>query len=133
MPSVGSKPPGHSSSTVRAMPPFLKYLSNASILASIFFNTDVLGEANLANSPSSSIDKKGQISPDSNSMLDSKRFAKQNTPMSKTLTGLDVLVNEGFKRLSGLKIGLLAHPAIIDSKLTHLLTRCLEHNLQVKH
>ena len=102
------------------------------ILESKSANNDVLGEAIWANSPSSSIDKKGQIAPDSNSMLDSKRFATQNTPMSKTLTGLDILVNEGFKRLSGLKIGLLAHPASVDSQLIHILTRCLEHNIAVK-
>ncbi len=53
--------------------------------------------------------------------------------MPKTLTGLDVLVNEGFKRLSGLKIGLLAHPASVDSQLVHILTRCLEHGVSVKH
>lgn len=65
-------------------------------------------------------------------MLDFKRFAKQNTPMSKTLTGLDILVNEGFKRLSGLRVGLLAHPASVDSKLVHILTRCLEYGVSVK-
>lgn len=53
--------------------------------------------------------------------------------MSKILTGLDVLVNERFKRLSGLKVGLLAHPASVDSQLVHILNRCLEHGVQVKH
>lgn len=53
--------------------------------------------------------------------------------MLKTLTGLDILVGENFKRLSGLKVGLLAHPASVDSQLVHILNRCLEHNIQVKH
>jgi uncharacterized protein YbbC (DUF1343 family) len=53
--------------------------------------------------------------------------------MSHVLTGLDVLVNEDFKRLSGLKIGLLAHPASVDSKLVHILDRCLENSVQVRH
>jgi uncharacterized protein YbbC (DUF1343 family) len=66
-------------------------------------------------------------------MLDSKRFAKQNGDMPKVLTGLDVLVNERFKRLSGLKVGLLAHPASVDSQLVHILDRCLEHGVEVKH
>ncbi|MEI6791536.1 MAG: DUF1343 domain-containing protein [Myxococcaceae bacterium] len=53
--------------------------------------------------------------------------------MPKTLTGLDILVGENFKRLSGLKVGLLAHPASVDSQLVHILNRCLEHNIQVQH
>lgn len=53
--------------------------------------------------------------------------------MQKVLTGLDILVAENFKCLSDLKIGLLAHPASVDSKLVHILDRCLEHGVQVKH
>ncbi|MBL4818804.1 MAG: DUF1343 domain-containing protein [Deltaproteobacteria bacterium] len=53
--------------------------------------------------------------------------------MSQVLTGLDVLVEEKFKRLKGLKVGLLAHPASVDSKLKHILHLCLEHGVQVKH
>ncbi|MES2504643.1 MAG: DUF1343 domain-containing protein [Myxococcota bacterium] len=52
--------------------------------------------------------------------------------MPNTLTGLDILVNEKFARLKGLRIGLLAHPASIDSKLVHILHRCLEHKIEVK-
>lgn len=57
----------------------------------------------------------------------------QNAVMPKVLTGLDVLVQEGFKRFKGLQIGLLAHPASVDSHLVHILTRCLEYGVQVKH
>ncbi len=34
-------------------------------------------------------------------------------------TGLDVLVEEGFKRLQGLKVGFLGHPASVDRELRH--------------
>ena len=53
--------------------------------------------------------------------------------MKKVLTGLDILVAENFKRFSGLKVGILAHPASVDSKLVHILDRFLEHGIQVKH
>jgi uncharacterized protein YbbC (DUF1343 family) len=39
--------------------------------------------------------------------------------MQRVLTGLDVLVEEGFRRLHGLRIGLVAHPASVDSRLRH--------------
>lgn len=35
-------------------------------------------------------------------------------------TGLDVLVAEGFQRLRGQRIGLVAHPASVDSRLRHV-------------
>ena len=39
--------------------------------------------------------------------------------MARVLTGLDVLVSEGFRRLPGRAIGLLAHPASVDWRLAH--------------
>jgi uncharacterized protein YbbC (DUF1343 family) len=36
------------------------------------------------------------------------------------MTGLDVLVAEGFQALQGKRIGLLAHPASVDSRLHHV-------------
>jgi len=40
--------------------------------------------------------------------------------MPPVMTGLDVLAAEGFKRLLGQRIGLLAHPASVDSRLRHV-------------
>ncbi len=39
--------------------------------------------------------------------------------MKKVLTGLDILVAEQFKRLRGLRVGLVAHPASVDAGLRH--------------
>jgi uncharacterized protein YbbC (DUF1343 family) len=36
------------------------------------------------------------------------------------LTGLDLLVAEGFQRLRGQRIGLVAHPASVDARLRHV-------------
>ena len=36
------------------------------------------------------------------------------------ITGLDVLAAEGFQRLRGQRIGLVAHPASVDSRLRHV-------------
>ncbi|MCK6550436.1 DUF1343 domain-containing protein [Myxococcota bacterium] len=36
-------------------------------------------------------------------------------------TGLDVLVAEGFRRLRGQRVGLLAHPASIDASIRHVV------------
>jgi uncharacterized protein YbbC (DUF1343 family) len=36
-----------------------------------------------------------------------------------TQTGLDILVTEQFQRLRGLRVGLVAHPASVDSQLRH--------------
>lgn len=41
-------------------------------------------------------------------------------------TGLDILVHEHMARLRGKRIALLGHPASVDSRLVHLLDRCLE-------
>jgi len=46
-------------------------------------------------------------------------------------TGLDVLVDEGFRRLSGSKVALLGNPAAVDRRCTHLLDRALEHGVQL--
>ncbi|HVV74382.1 MAG TPA: exo-beta-N-acetylmuramidase NamZ domain-containing protein, partial [Verrucomicrobiae bacterium] len=35
------------------------------------------------------------------------------------MTGLDVLVAEGFERIRGQRVGLVAHPASVDSRLDH--------------
>jgi uncharacterized protein YbbC (DUF1343 family) len=40
---------------------------------------------------------------------------------ARVKTGLDVLVEEGFSRLRGAKVGLLAHPASVDVELRHVL------------
>ncbi|HZR16913.1 MAG TPA: DUF1343 domain-containing protein [Verrucomicrobiae bacterium] len=39
--------------------------------------------------------------------------------MQQVLTGLDVLAGEGFQRLQGQRIGLVAHPASVDNRLCH--------------
>ena len=39
--------------------------------------------------------------------------------MTRVRTGLDVLVAEGFKRLRGQRVGLVAHPASVDARLRH--------------
>lgn len=41
--------------------------------------------------------------------------------MSRVRSGLDVLVAENFSRLRGRKVGLLAHPASIDSSVRHIV------------
>jgi uncharacterized protein YbbC (DUF1343 family) len=41
--------------------------------------------------------------------------------MPKVLTGLDVLVSQGFAPLRGMKIGLVAHPASVDAQLRHAI------------
>lgn len=41
--------------------------------------------------------------------------------MPKVLTGLDVLVSQHFAPLKGLKVGLVAHPASVDSQLRHAI------------
>jgi uncharacterized protein YbbC (DUF1343 family) len=46
-------------------------------------------------------------------------------------TGLDVLVDEGFARLSGLRVALLGNPAAVDKDVTHLLDRCLAHGVKL--
>jgi uncharacterized protein YbbC (DUF1343 family) len=46
-------------------------------------------------------------------------------------TGLDVLVDEGFARLSGLRVALLGNPAAVDKEVTHLLDRCLAHGVKL--
>lgn len=45
--------------------------------------------------------------------------------------GLDILVDEGMRRLSGLKVALLGNPASVDRGYVHLLDRCLEHGVQL--
>lgn len=45
-------------------------------------------------------------------------------------TGLDLLVAEGFARLKGLRVGLLAHQPSVDAKLRHVLS--LMHGAGVK-
>ena len=39
--------------------------------------------------------------------------------MSQVRTGLDILVADGFKRLRGQRVGLVAHPASVDARLRH--------------
>lgn len=39
--------------------------------------------------------------------------------MNRVRTGLDGLVAEGFQRLRGLRVGLVAHPASVDARLRH--------------
>jgi len=39
--------------------------------------------------------------------------------MKQVRTGLDILVAEHFKRLQGLRVGLVAHPASVDASLRH--------------
>ena len=47
------------------------------------------------------------------------------------LTGLDVLVDEGMRRLQGARVALLGHPASVDRRLVHLLDRCVEHGVKL--
>lgn len=49
---------------------------------------------------------------------------------ARTHTGLDLLVAEGFARLDGLKVGLLAHQASVDRQIRHVLP--LMHEAGVK-
>jgi uncharacterized protein YbbC (DUF1343 family) len=49
---------------------------------------------------------------------------------ARTHTGLDLLVAEGFARLEGLKVGLLAHQASVDRQIRHVLP--LMHEAGVK-
>ncbi|MFO0726120.1 MAG: DUF1343 domain-containing protein [Myxococcota bacterium] len=49
-----------------------------------------------------------------------------------TLTGLDLLREEGFARLRGQKLGLLAHPASIDRHLDHVLDLFVRARLDVR-
>lgn len=46
-------------------------------------------------------------------------------------TGLDVLVEDGMRRLSGLKVALLGNPSSVDAEYVHLLDRCLEHGMKL--
>jgi uncharacterized protein YbbC (DUF1343 family) len=45
--------------------------------------------------------------------------ARQVRPMAQVATGLDVLRDEGFARLLGKKVALVAHPASVDRYLKH--------------
>ncbi|MDA0713544.1 MAG: DUF1343 domain-containing protein [bacterium] len=47
-------------------------------------------------------------------------------------TGLDILVAEKMSRLKGLNVGLLGHPASVDSNCVHLLEHCLANKIKVK-
>jgi len=51
--------------------------------------------------------------------------------MAKLRTGLDVLVAQNFAPLRGLRIGVVAHPASVDSQLRHII-ELLAHAPQVK-
>jgi uncharacterized protein YbbC (DUF1343 family) len=53
------------------------------------------------------------------------------SPSQMVKTGLDVLIDEKFARLKNLRVGLLGHPASVDASVVHLLTRCLEHKVNV--
>jgi len=44
----------------------------------------------------------------------------QTQTVQRVLTGLDVLAAEAFRRLRGQRIGLVAHPASVDSRLRHV-------------
>ena len=54
--------------------------------------------------------------------------ARLNHPVR---TGLDVLVDEGFARLRGKRVAVLAHSASVDRNLVHLLDRCREHDVKL--
>jgi uncharacterized protein YbbC (DUF1343 family) len=49
-----------------------------------------------------------------------------------TLTGLDVLEEQNFAPLRGLRLGLVCNHTAIDRTRRHLLDLCLEHGLQVQ-
>src|SRR5688572_20064208 len=51
--------------------------------------------------------------------------------MAKVRTGLDVLVAQNFAPLRGLRVGVVAHPASVDSQLHHII-ELLAHAPQVK-
>jgi uncharacterized protein YbbC (DUF1343 family) len=51
--------------------------------------------------------------------------------MAKVRTGLDVLVAQNFAPLRGLRVGVVAHPASVDSQLRHII-ELLAHAPQVK-
>ncbi|MBX2810514.1 MAG: DUF1343 domain-containing protein [Myxococcales bacterium] len=44
----------------------------------------------------------------------------------KVLTGLDLMVSDGFASLKGQRVGLLAHPASVDGQLRHILPLMVE-------
>jgi uncharacterized protein YbbC (DUF1343 family) len=46
-------------------------------------------------------------------------------------TGLDVLVDDGMAKLKGEKVAILGNPASVDRTFTHLLDRCLEHEVDL--
>lgn len=52
------------------------------------------------------------------------------TPL-RVQVGLDVLKAEGFARLKGKKVGLLANPAACCSDYRHLVDHCLDHSVDV--
>lgn len=45
--------------------------------------------------------------------------------------GLDVLVAEKMKRLSGQRVALLGNPAAVDARYVHMLDRCREHGVNL--
>jgi uncharacterized protein YbbC (DUF1343 family) len=51
--------------------------------------------------------------------------------MAKVRTGLDVLIAQNFAPLRGLRVGVVAHPASVDSQLRHII-ELLAHAPQVK-
>lgn len=50
----------------------------------------------------------------------------------RTESGLEVLAGEGFRRLRGVRLGLLAHPAAVDAGLRHVLSVLREAGLEVR-
>ncbi|SRR5579875_503509 len=44
-------------------------------------------------------------------------------PQARVRTGLDCLVDQGFAPLRGLRVGLVTHPAAVDSRLRHIHER----------
>lgn len=51
---------------------------------------------------------------------------------TRVLTGLDVLIAEGFRRLRGRRLAVLAHPASVDRDLIHILDHLLGHGMDVR-
>lgn len=51
--------------------------------------------------------------------------------MTTVKTGLDVLVEEGFERLVGKRVAVLAHPASVDAHLKHIVDLCVEYDVQL--
>lgn len=55
----------------------------------------------------------------------------EKNEMHELCTGLDVLVKEGFKRLQGLRVAILANQASVDKNIDHIVDLAFAHGVNV--